>query len=392
MLRALVSEDDFEQAASVSGYAFNCDINEHTTRRDRMRKEWPKGNTLGYFVNDRLAAVLGIFNYRVYLYGRPVPMDGIGGVSCLPEYRYGGLTARLIKEALARMNYNKTPISMLQPFSYDFYRKYGYEYAFDVPRVKVNPKAFAYLAAQGELRPAKEEDLPVLAALYDAFARRYNLAGVRDEKDWRHFAQKYSFKETRKGAGRRYCYIRKELDGYIAYDPTGDDSIVEFVFTTPEAAKGLAGFIGRHSDEYFKFDGDFVLGGLFRTLAKEARDVEITLRPGMMVRVIHVKTLLAMLPAATRGMMNLVLKDDLIESNNGVFGISFAPETNTVYDQPIEGAPTLELDIREFSRLVASDKTAASLYYNGLLPGDETAALLWDRLFPPRMAYSNLYF
>jgi predicted acetyltransferase len=392
MLRSLVSEDDFEQAAAVTGYAFNCDLKDHALRRDRMRKEWQKGNTLGWFDDGTLAAVLGIFPYRVYLYGRTIPMEGIGSVAALPEYRYGGLTARLIKEALARMDYNKTPISMLQPFSYDFYRKYGYEYAYDVPKVKVNPEVFSHLASKGDLRPAEEGDLPVLAALYDGFARRYNLAGVRDEKDWRGFAFKYNMKETRRGEGRRYCYIRKEQDGYLAFDPTGKDPNIEFVFATPEAAKGIAGFIGRHSEVYFRFESDFVLGNLFRTLAKEARDVEISLRPGMMVRVVHAKTLLALLPASTRGILNLDLRDELIESNNGVFGVSFAPETNTVSDQPIEGAPTLHLDIREFSRLVGGDKSAGHLYYNGLLPGDETAALLWDRLFPPRMVYANLHF
>ena len=76
-------------------------------------------------------------------------MAGIGYVASYPEYRGEGGISAIMKEMLADLAKQKVALSYLAPFSYPFYRQYGYEQTFeqaeytikteDWPRVKRVP-------------------------------------------------------------------------------------------------------------------------------------------------------------------------------------------------------------------------------------------------------------
>ena len=82
-------------------------------------------------------------------HGVRYPMAGIGYVASYPEYRGEGGISAIMKEMLADLAKQKVALSYLAPFSYPFYRQYGYEQTFeqaeytikteDWPRVKRVP-------------------------------------------------------------------------------------------------------------------------------------------------------------------------------------------------------------------------------------------------------------
>jgi predicted acetyltransferase len=83
------------------------------------------------FVAGQPVAGLYLTPFRTFWGRRMVAMEGVGGVTALPEVRRRGYTAALLAGALADMHARRVPLSAITtPFSYGFYRKMGWGYAF----------------------------------------------------------------------------------------------------------------------------------------------------------------------------------------------------------------------------------------------------------------------
>jgi predicted acetyltransferase len=88
-------------------------------------------DSFGAFVGEDMVAGLSVTYYPVRLFGRTVLMGGVGGVATQPEHRRHRHVAKLLELALERMRKRGVLVSMLYPFKYSFYRKYGWEHASD---------------------------------------------------------------------------------------------------------------------------------------------------------------------------------------------------------------------------------------------------------------------
>jgi len=389
MVRILKSDEDFYKAAQVTSYAFATDCGRFETRVEN-HKNWPESRATGYFDGDVLHAVMLSTPFTVYLWGVPVRMDGVGSFAALPEFRHGGSVAALLKESARRSAAEGVPLSMLNPFSYGFYKKYGWEYAYDAEKVKLPPEQFAHLAKFGDLRPAIPEDMPHIRRLYEQYAKRYNFMAARDEAAWKKFEEKKRLGDPAQGKGREYCYIRKELDGYLTFEMKEGESKVEFVFASPAAVRGLAGFFGRHNSPYINLDFQTPHASLFRSLAADPRAVEVISWPGFMLRVTNFKALAEAIPARENGKLNVELADDVVSENCGAFGLTF--KDGRCEAGPAEPGPALKLDVYGAARLACGAKSAEALLGEGLIRGDVEAARVWDRVVPRSRVFLNFGF
>ena len=135
----------------------------------------------------RIASTVRVFVRRIHLGGERVAAGGIGEVSTLPEYRRRGLATRLLRDAVGFMRERGIAISSLFG-DQGIYRAEGWErvplyYAWRQMGAKVD-RAFRIRPAD----PGQGSELETLAALYDAYARRFNGTLVRDHpgywRDW----------------------------------------------------------------------------------------------------------------------------------------------------------------------------------------------------------------
>ena len=121
----------------------------------------------------RIASTVRVFMRRIHLGGERVAAGGIGEVSTLPEYRRRGLATRLLRDAVGFMRERGIAISSLFG-NQGIYRAEGWErvplyYAWRQMGAKVD-RAFRIRPAD----PGQGSELETLAALYDAYARRFN--------------------------------------------------------------------------------------------------------------------------------------------------------------------------------------------------------------------------
>lgn len=175
---------DITQYAALSAFAFQVD-------EKAQRQAWNASPplALGAFAPDggRLLAALRIWPFLAYFQGRPIPMGGVASVASWPEVRRQGLVGRLMRESLDLMRSEGQTVSTLYPFSYPFYRRYGWELGFtrtlyEIPLSELDPYR---RPPGGRFRPAGPDDLPALDALYRRFVRRWNGPLLRESSWWR---------------------------------------------------------------------------------------------------------------------------------------------------------------------------------------------------------------
>ena len=96
-------------------------------------------------------------------------MGGIGNVTSYPEVRGKGSVRQLMEKALKEMKEQGTVLSYLSPFSYHFYRKFGYEVAFEKRQYDISPDTFgSFTAPETPVeRVSWEEQKETVKNIYD---------------------------------------------------------------------------------------------------------------------------------------------------------------------------------------------------------------------------------
>ena len=180
--------------------------------------------------------------------GDVVPLSAVGGVATLPEYRRNGYAGMMMQEAVKILYRTGYHTSALWPFSYNYYRKFGWEIGSEHRGYVVPSELASQLAAPDGTRPALEGDLPAISQLVDRFARRYNCVSVRDDLWWSCTIAIRSFKFDGNTDPKtsRCPWVHEtdgRIDGYVLYNiEEGERAYVnvrEIVADTPHARRAL---------------------------------------------------------------------------------------------------------------------------------------------------------
>ena len=143
-------------------------------------------------VDGKLVSSLVCTPGQVMLKADIVPLCAIGGVATMTEYRRFGYAGLMMEESVRTLARNGYHTSALWPFSYHYYRKYGWEIGSEQRRYVTPSELAADMASPDGVRPAGESDLPGISRLIDRFARRHNCVSVRDERWWSLIKTTYS--------------------------------------------------------------------------------------------------------------------------------------------------------------------------------------------------------
>jgi len=88
-------------------------------------------NTWGAFdENGKLLSGLLVSPAEIMINGKPVKAGLIGAVATLPEFRNARCVRKIFDKIMPYMKDKGMVYSLLYPFSFQFYRKFGYEHAY----------------------------------------------------------------------------------------------------------------------------------------------------------------------------------------------------------------------------------------------------------------------
>lgn len=379
-----LTKDHNQELHDLNVYAFRLEDNEETEKW--VEDCFANGIAYGAFSEEKLTSSVIVFPFEMYYHGRILKMGGIGNVSSYPEVRGQGTIRQLLEKALEEMRDQGYVLSYLAPFSYRFYRKFGYEVAFEQRQYQIMPEDFGLFEAPENRveRVRYEEQKEAIQAIYKEKVEQ-SVGPVR-RTDW---LWKKKFLPSDKKKIALYRDDEERPKGYLVYEFTGDGQntfhIHELMALSGKAERALWDYIGTHSSSFerFTFTGraDQRLSHLFH----EA-NVKQQMNAHMMARIVDMENFLKRVPfkSAEKQDFWLEVTDDTAKWNNKVFKLSFDGDdiTVTTGEKPDETSSYLKADIQTWTQFFMQYKTAETLRFEGSLSGSEETAQAFKALLP----------
>ncbi len=182
-----LSGQEIDEGADVATIAFDCEPGSWRAGWHRTEELCGPGAIWGVYADGRLVSSCVAPPQRVYAGGRSIQGGFVGGVATLPEHRCRGCAEAMLRAALQASRERGVLISYLWPFSYRYYRKFGWELVNDGVLVTVTAEQLARLQDVGEVHDVTFGELDRVMAFYDAHASRFNGMGDRSREWWLRF-------------------------------------------------------------------------------------------------------------------------------------------------------------------------------------------------------------
>ena len=172
--------------------------------------------------------------------GNFIPTMTIADVSTLPEYRNQGLVRAIFDEAHTRAREYGASVALLHPFSFDFYRKFGYEKVSDTVSATFSTKL---LTPKCDLTPVSEKYYDKIIELFRDFSKNRNL--MLDRFDISAF--------LRRKAETRILCDGDDIKGYITFEKDVENkkiNVSEIVFRDENSLLHLTSYLGNFKEDF----------------------------------------------------------------------------------------------------------------------------------------------
>jgi len=232
---------DYDERMALFQFAFQQRLT--AEQLEQRKKNFRPEQQWGFFdEQDKLLSVLGLMPLEAWVQGKKLALGGIGSVATWPEARRQGCVGRLLSHALETMRKNGQSVSMLHPFSFPFYKKYGYEQTIDRKKYTIATRLLpTRKETPGEVRRMTVPDVSVLDAVYTAYASRYNGTLARSAEWWED--------RVRRQEGTAAVYYNEDgsPEGYLLYDClNGKMTVHELTALNETARAAIWTFIANH--------------------------------------------------------------------------------------------------------------------------------------------------
>lgn len=370
---------DYSESLELSCYAFQYKLSEEDIKQriESMKKQ----NIIGIFDDGKLVSKLGIRPFHIWVENMKIKMGGIAGVATYPEYRRKGYVKELIKQSLIEMRENGQIISVLHPFSYGFYRKYGWELFSDFSVIHLTKPDLIYSEnVSGYVKrfsaDSYNEYIKDIENIYDRYTQKYIGMFVREHNWWIEAVIKDFHTAV-------YYNQMNEPLGYLIYNMQNSKMFVkEFIPLNHEARKGMWNFICQHDSMLKEIEiWAEVNDPLLFTIINPKVKVEQIAFP--MARIVDVPAFLQVYPFNWQSLecqiiLNIV--DEYAPWNNGTYTVRPGKTSNVLADSSEEEG--LTMSINTLSTLMLKYKSASELHEFELIKGNMHDACKLDNILP----------
>ena len=287
-----------------------------------------------------------------------IPTGYIASIACLPASRGRGYGGAGLAYLLKHMRDAGTVVSTLQPFDFDYYRRFGWEWVcanrfYTIPSRLLRPDPETQY-----VRAAMREDRSRIQGAYTRFAGGYRGMVARKDTHWNHLLE-----DTKEHITYTYLYEREgEVEGYLVYRGGNAEEtwLPEFITLTARAQRGLLGLLRRHEMQVRKFawkapEDDGFWSQYCHT------EMETTLKTNLQGRVVDlVGALSAWKPApSARGTLLLGIDDTTAPWNHATWKVTFDEGAVSVSATTAEAQ--IHMDIQAFTQAYFGVLTVPSL-------------------------------
>lgn len=345
----------------------------------------------------RVVSCLTIIDTQCWIGKRPVKLAGVAGVATWEQDRRQGYAGRLLEETLTLLHAQGYALSALMPYSVDYYRRFGWEVCSTLCRYQLLPSHLNLYPEGRRLRPAKRDDIPALARIYDAQARGHSLYCLRDSQRWQYLLA--MIKEA-----VVYETPTEGVTGYLLYEFLPQEEghsllrVVEIGATHLEAERGICGFLAQQQ-RIASLQWDVGLEELPRLLCHLNHRGDpfpnVTLLSGIMGRIVDLSALLEALVEewhSFRGMLALSLSDPFLSDSVIAARISGDGHRcryeRITLDEVLSAPHALTGEVQVWSQVLTGYLEGQSACSLGLLQASSSVATEYaGMLFPARVPF-----
>jgi len=272
------------------------------------------------------------------------------GIGTPVQYRRGG-NVRHMFDCLHRMATDEgAVVSLLHPFSFAYYRKFGYEKVSDHMIVRFPTRFIDFVPRVCNFVPYDDSRLDDLIKVYDQFSKGRNL--LLQRFDSRHYSS--SDKQV------FVCYKNGEPIAYIVYSThsrlivnhLGDSllTVHELAYTSPDALREIFSFLRMFEGEFDEIEfSNIAMCPEVEMLLRHYTHTSYTVVPDIMARVLNTEHLLLANDYPLReGAFTLHVEDN-ISTVAGTYRVEFGGGDRRV--TRVDGSADIELSETAFARL-----------------------------------------
>lgn len=390
ILRQMKAED-FEASIALSQFAFQYRLEGEAL--ESRRSTFEPETAWGMFEGERLAAKLHLFPFHVWLNGKRHAMGGIAGVATWPEYRRQGYVRTLLKHALETMKKSGQNLSMLHPFAFGFYRKFGWETYLEYKKYELELSRIPSLSdGGGSWEPIDDpiKDWSKLNDVYAQYAIRYNGTLDRTEKWWRNSV-------FNNWSGKAYLYRNAEgiATGYLIYHVEKKElEIEEMAFLDETARKAIWAFVRNHDSMAEKVKVMQAPADDRLPLIFDESKFKQEVTPYFMARIVDVPAFLAeyaFTPSTEATRLVVRVEDAVADWNDGVWAVTIDREGKATAERT-EGESDLRVDVGTLTAILIGYIPAGTAAELGRMAGKpERVGSLADRI-PARTPFLMDFF
>ncbi|WP_412989086.1 enhanced intracellular survival protein Eis [Pediococcus siamensis] len=360
-------------------YAFNKPDSEF--RRQFWTTRFEHGIPYGIYADRQLVSGLFSMPFKVNFHGHPLLMNGITDVMSAPEYSGKGGAGSLMKAALVDMYENHVVLSYLAPFSFAYYRKFGYEQVFDHQIYRLSSPNLPRLQnhTEGQIhRHLLKNGITAIKAAYLNSPLSQNGGLIRQDWWWQYLTEKHPDWEV-----AIYQEKSQPVTGYLVYSRTTTEfQVHEFVHATPASYQALASFVFKHGTGYQTYTFENADPNYQGDLLADPYMLSVTTQPYMMARIVNLQAFFAHYPIqqAEFAPISFNVEDDVVPQNSGNWFISAtAGKIGLEHDSVSKsGAPNLTM--QQLTKAMMGYRTLASQSAFGQLTDSAELAKL-DQIF-----------
>ena len=337
-IRPCASADDVRQAlAPIRHYFGRSAPNED--QAERFTRVLPAERIYAAWERSRAVGGLGAFPFRLTIPGGSVPAAGVTIAAVLPTHRRRGVLRAMMRALLDACHERGEPVAYLWATEDTIYGRFGFGLAsftaeIDLPRER---SAFhASFASWGHVQlvpPATAEQL--VAPIYERvavntpgmFARSSAWWQVRtlDDPEWRRGPNGDLLCAVLEDGGRPTAYALYRMNSAFERGlQSGSVAVVEAVGDSPEATRAIWRYLldidwmARVKAGLLPLDHPLLL------LLAEPRRLGFSLRDGVWVRLLDIKTALSARSYQPEGSVVIEVTDEFCPWNAGCWRVSSA--------------------------------------------------------------------
>lgn len=377
-------EDELKDIKNIWNYCFN---DGESFVEYYFKDKYKRHNTIVVEDEGEVVSSLQLNQYKINLNNKIYNTSYVVGVSTLPQVRGRGYMKNIMKFMLKELYRKNQLVSILMPIDYRLYRKYGYEHCYDQIEYNINIEDLSSYKINGKLYKANRYNINELVDISKDFFKDVNGNVERDDKFYQSLLE-----EIKSENGHIYIHENDGSEGYIIYFLDGETMFVrEIYYKNMDSLKSMLKFIYNHNTQCKKVKISAPINDKIKFVLDNPRTCDIKIKPFMMGRIINLKAYLESLTIKSNieGSLNILVKDNYIENNNGVFKIQI--KNNRLFVEKVNEKHTVSFNINTLTQLAFSyiDMDEAILL-NDLKISKRDISLL-NYIFKKRNNYINEY-